>query len=142
MNRSLNLEGITYFAMRIVLAFLYWSHGVNGLFSVFGGRPAAPFTLLWAAALIETICGTLIGLGLLTSIAAFIASGEMAVGYFMAHFPRAHVPIKNGGELAVALCFAFLYMATHGSGPISIDRLRAKKERGNANSAARNQVES
>ena len=32
--------------------------------------------------------GVLIALGLLTTIAAFVASGTMAVAYFMAHAPR------------------------------------------------------
>ncbi|HVZ20189.1 MAG TPA: DoxX family protein [Vicinamibacterales bacterium] len=122
-----SFDGITYSAMRIVLAFLYWSHGVNWLFGVFGGKPAAAFTLVWSAGVIETFCGTLMLLGLWTSPAAFVASGEMAVAYFMVHFPRAHVPIRNGGEITVALCFVFLFLATHGSGAISVDRLRGKK---------------
>ena len=37
---------------------------------------------LWWAGLIEVVLGVLITIGLLTRIAAFIASGEMAVAYF------------------------------------------------------------
>ncbi len=120
-------DGPAYAAMRIVLAFLYWSHGVRWLFGMFGGRPAPMFTLIWFAGVIETVAGTLMGLGLWTSCAAFVASGEMAVAYFRAHFPRGVMPIQNGGEIAVALCFVFLYIAAHGSGAFSIDRLRGKK---------------
>ena len=78
-------------------------------------------SLLGVAGLLETILGALIVVGLMTSWAAFIASGEMAVAYFMAQAPRAPWPIQNGGELAVALCFAFLYIAAHGGGRFSAD---------------------
>lgn len=59
-------------------------------------------------------------LGLFASWAAFLASGEMAVAYFMAHFPKGFWPIENGGELAVLYCFAFLYIAARGAGPWSV----------------------
>jgi putative oxidoreductase len=46
----------------------------------------------------------------------------MAVAYFMAHASRGFFPIVNGGELAVAYCFAFLYIATRGVGSWGIDK--------------------
>jgi len=117
--------GIAYALVRIVFAFLYLSHGLKWLFGAFGGRPVPLNAMLTTAGVIETVCGTLILIGLLTSWAAFIASGEMAVAYFYAHVPRGSIwPIENGGEITVALCFGFLYIATRGSGPISIDGLR------------------
>jgi putative oxidoreductase len=115
----------TYAALRIVVAFLYLSHGLRWLFGTFGGRPASMFSLTWTAGVIETLCGTLVGIGLWTPWAAFIASGEMAVAYFMVHYPRARFPIQNGGEITVAICFVFLYIATHGAGRISLDAVRA-----------------
>ena len=45
------------------------------------------------------------------------------VAYFKVHFPRGFWPILNGGELAVLYSFLFLYIATHGSGKWSLDRL-------------------
>jgi putative oxidoreductase len=64
-------------------------------------------------------------IGLFASVGAFIASGEMAVAYFMAHFKsQAPLPIQNGGELAVLYCFIFLYIAAKGSGLWSVDSLR------------------
>ena len=120
--------GTAYALMRIVFAFLYLSHGLKWLFGAFGGRPVPLNTMLTSAGVIETICGTLILVGLLTSWAAFIASGEMAAAYFIAHVPRGSIwPIENGGEITVALCFGMLYIATRGSGPISIDALRGSK---------------
>ena len=122
--------GIAYSAMRIVFAFLYLSHGLSWLFDPFGVRPPVPLTpLLMTAGVIETIGGTLMLIGLLTPWFAFIASGEMAVAYFIAHLPRGGIwPIVNGSEITVALCFGFLYIATHGSGPISVDRLLGRKD--------------
>jgi putative oxidoreductase len=118
------LSGAAYAAMRIVLAFLYLSHGLQSLFGAFAGHRAPIFSLIWAAGVIETTCGALIAVGLFTWLAAFVASGEMAVAYFIAHSPRGPLPIRNGGEITVALCFAFLYIATQGSGPLSIDGFR------------------
>lgn len=122
-------SGVTYAAMRIVLGFLYLSHGLAWLFGTFGREPAEPGSLFFVAGVIETVCGTLIMSGLLTQLAAFIACGEMAVAYSMAHAPQARWPIQNGGEITVALCFGFLYIATHGSGIFSFDWLvRGKDE--------------
>ena len=122
--------GIAYSAMRVIFAFLYLSHGLKWLFGAFGGRPVPLTPLLMTAGVIETIGGSLMLIGLLTSWAAFIASGEMAVAYFIAHIPRGSiVPIENGGEITVALCFGFLYIATYGSGPISIEGLIGSKTR-------------
>jgi putative oxidoreductase len=69
----------------------------------------------------DLVCGLLIAVGFLTGYAAFIASGEMAIAYFMAHFPTHPLPILNDGEPAVLYCFLFLYMASQGSGPWSVD---------------------
>ena len=78
--------------------------------------------LMLAAAIIEFGGGILILLGLLTRFAAFIASGEMAVAYFMVHQPRGILPIQNGGEAAVLYCFAFLYIACHGAGKFAAEK--------------------
>jgi putative oxidoreductase len=89
------------------------------------------FSLLWYAGMIELVGGTLLVLGLLTRPAAFIVAGELAVIYFYAHFPRGFFPALNGGSLAIAYCFAFLYVFFAGPGPWSLDSLifgRARNE--------------
>ena len=80
------------------------------------------------AGAIELIGGLLILIGLFAGIAAFIASGMLAVAYFMVHAPQGFFPILNGGELAVIYCFVLLYIASRGSGLLSIDSVlnRAK----------------
>jgi putative oxidoreductase len=77
------------------------------------------------AGIIETIFGLLLLFGLLSRLAAFILSGEMAVAYFYFHIPHGGIlPILNMGEPAVLYCFAFLYLAAAGPGPWSIDANR------------------
>ena len=78
--------------------------------------------MLGVAGTIEVFGGLLIALGLFGSHVAFLASGLMAAAYFMGHAPRGLWPILNGGELAALYCFFFLYVATRGSGPWSLDR--------------------
>jgi putative oxidoreductase len=120
-----------YAVLRVVVGFLFACHGAQKLLGLFGGLgPAggtAPlFSLMGLAGLIEFFGGLLIMLGLLTGTVAFIASGQMASAYFMAHHPRGFWPILNQGEPAALFCFIFLYMASRGSGIWSIDSLRSK----------------
>ena len=120
----------TYAAMRIVLAFLFACHGAQKYFGVLGGTVQIHTVKGAIAGTIELIGGTLIGLGLFTRIAAFIASGEMAVAFFWVHMKRGFWPIINKGELPVALCFAFLYIASKGAGRYSLDHLLRSKSSG------------
>jgi putative oxidoreductase len=119
-----------YALLRIVAGLLFACHGAQKLFGLFGGVGGTPggtvplLSLMGLAGVIELVAGLLIALGLLTSFAAFIASGQMAFAYFMQHFPRGFWPIQNDGELAVLYCFLFLYMAAHGDGVWSIGRRR------------------
>jgi putative oxidoreductase len=65
--------------------------------------------------------------GLWAGIAAFVASGEMAFAYFIGHAPQGGWPIQNNGQLSVLFCFIFLYVATRGSGVLSIDSLMVSR---------------
>lgn len=111
-----------YAVLRIVAGFLFACHGVQKLFGGLGGDKVPPgASLPFLAGIIELVGGLLILLGFFTAIAAFVASGEMAVAYFMVHQPQGTLPIQNQGELAVLYCFVFLYMAARGSGIWSLD---------------------
>ena len=119
-----------YALLRIVAGFTFMMHGTQKLFGWPGGKPVVQIgSLPGMAGIIEVICGLLLIVGLFTSIAAFIASGEMAVAYFLAHASRAPWPIQNQGELAVLYCFLFLYIDSHGSGVWSLDGIRRPKRR-------------
>ena len=112
-----------YPATRFVIGCLFACHGAQKLFGVLGGPREVHDPQGLLAGVIEFFGGSLIALGLFAGIAAFIASGEMAVAYFQAHAPRGFWPIRNGGERAVFYCFFFLYVATQGSGRFSLERL-------------------
>ncbi len=124
------IPGVTLSLLRIAAAVLYLSHGGQKLFGWFGGLPGMPPghlpPLLLAAGIIETVGGVLLLVGLFTRPVAFVTSGEMAVGYFIAHFPHGFWPILNKGEMAVILCFTFLCLWGNGPGPISLDALLAR----------------
>lgn len=118
------IEGPAYALLRIVAGLLFIFHGLQKILGTHGGKVVPMLSQAWFAGMIELAGGALIMIGLFTSVAAFIASGEMAAAYFMAHAPRAFWPIQNAGELAALYCFVFLYIAARGSGIWSIDWLR------------------
>jgi len=111
-----------YSLMRMVFGFLFIFHGLQKMFGMFGGRTADLISLRGLAGVIEIVAGVLIMIGWHARPAAFIASGQMAFAYFMSHQPDGLWPIQNRGELAVLYCFAFLYIAARGAGPLSLDR--------------------
>jgi putative oxidoreductase len=121
------LAPYAYAMLRIVAALLFICHGGQKLFGWFGAGPVPLASLFGVAGIIEIVLGLLILIGLLTSYAAFIASGEMAVAYFIGHFPKSFWPLENAGEPAVLFCFIFLYMATQGSGVWSVAAARSRR---------------
>jgi putative oxidoreductase len=121
MNRILGRHADKVYAIfRIVAGFLFMCHGLQKIFGLMGGQKADISTLGGFAGVIELVCGFLIMIGFLTSWAAFLASGTMAVAYFMAHQPQGTWPIENHGELAALYAFVFLYIAARGAGPLSV----------------------
>lgn len=119
-SSSTGMASAAYSAMRFVIGFLFLCHGLQKLFGVLGGHQASLTTRLGAAGIIETGAGILIMLGVVTTVAALVASAEMVAAYYLQHAPRGGLPIQNGGELAVAFCFVFLYVATQGDGRWSL----------------------
>lgn len=117
-----------YALMRIVAGLLFACHGAQKLFGVLGGQKQE-VPLMIAGGVIEIVGGTLIAVGFFTGFAAFICSGMMAVAYFKSHAPGGFWPIMNRGELAALYCFVFLFIASRGSGILSIDALIGKSKR-------------
>lgn len=112
--------------LRIVTALIFLAHGTMKFF----GLPAPPSelaamlvpgTLMWWSGMLEVVFGPLLLLGLFTRPVAFIASGEMAIGYFMVHAPYGFWPAINDGDAAILYTFVFLMLAAAGPGAWSID---------------------
>lgn len=118
-----------YGLMRIITGFLFACHGAQKLFGVLGASSELHDPEGLAAGIIEFRGGILICVGFFTGVAAFVASGEMAVAYFKAHAPRGFWPVLNRGELAALYAFVFLYISARGSGIWSLDALRIKLAR-------------
>lgn len=118
-------EPYFYSILRIVTGFMFTLHGAQKLFGFPpSGKPAMPLdAFMTFGGVLELVLGLMVMLGLFAGFAAFIASGEMAVAYFMFHQPGGALPIQNGGELAVLYCFVFLYISARGSGVLSLDSL-------------------
>src|SRR5262245_12521461 len=132
MTMGSRLSDVTLSLLRIVAGFLFFCHGAQTLLGWFAEpgqeRMALAFPQLpWFAGVIELVGGALILIGLLTRIAAFLASGEMAFAYFMVHAPNGPVPLLNHGELAALYAFLFLFFAANGGGSISFDGLLRKR---------------
>jgi putative oxidoreductase len=114
--------------LRIVAALIFIEHGTQKFFGFpTGGPPSLP-TLYFIQALIELVGGILLLLGAYTRIVAFVMSGDMAVAYFMSHYPKSFFPAVNGGDAAILYCFVFLYFFFAGSGAWSIDRSVLRQE--------------
>ena len=110
--------------VRIVVALLFFEHGLSKLFG-FPPTSSNPefLTLGWFSGAIEFAGGVLLAVGLFSRFAAFIMSGEMAFAYFLSHAPQSFFPIVNRGDGAILYCFIFLYLVFAGPGPWSIDAL-------------------
>jgi putative oxidoreductase len=117
---------------RFITGLLLLQFGIAKIFK-FPALPyfASPPPLIMTAGAIELVLGALLMIGLFTRISAFILAGEMAFAYFLGHMFKnpaepVFLPLINGGTAAILFCFACLYLATSGGGPISVDGMRQK----------------
>ena len=136
MNSLNRFADQVYCIVRLIVGLTYACHGGQKIFGFPGGGHGVD-GLAFIAGIIELVCGFLIAFGLFTRIAAFFASGEMAVAYFMFYvgvlstLEAKFFPIMNGGELALLYCWVFFFIIFYGPGRWSIDA-RWRKDRGSA----------
>lgn len=111
--------------LRIVSGLIFLEHGTQKFLGFPAGERAWSGLALDGpgafAGIIELAAGALITVGLFTRPAAFLASGTMAVAYWLAHAPQNIFPISNGGDAAILYCFIFLYLVFAGPGAWSVD---------------------
>jgi len=112
--------------LRIVAAILFMEHGAQKLLGFPPTERPMPelLTLMWFAGVLELVGGFFILIGLFTRPVAFLLSGQMAVGYWMAHAPSSPYPAVNGGDAAILFCFLFLYLVFAGPGPWAADAMK------------------
>lgn len=135
MNSLNRFADPVYSIMRLIVGLMFACHGAQKLLGWFAppGHAAEPLgTLMSVGGWIELLCGLLIAIGLLTRIAAFVGSGEMAVAFFMMHAKVSLVPIVNHGELAVLYCWTLLFIFFYGAGRFSIDAMMSRGSTGAA----------
>jgi putative oxidoreductase len=128
---ALRAEPLVYAALRIVTGALFAFHGAQKILGWYSTFMPPAGSQLWVGGILELVAGVLLVLGLCTRIAAFIASGQMAVAYTQFHWKLAFaggawLPAVNKGELALVYCFLLLFIAAHGSGIFSIDARRRR----------------
>jgi putative oxidoreductase len=128
-NKLTSFSPIVLSVFRIVFALLLLCHATSHLFGFPVARQQAAVGSwpIWWGGLIEVVAGVLILAGLITRLAAFIASGVMAYAYFMQHQPKSFWPIINDGEPAVLLCFGFFLLVFTGGGAWALDAMRSKR---------------
>jgi putative oxidoreductase len=116
--------------LRIVSGAVFITFGTMKLFNVPPMPPGQPplelLSMTGIAGILEVFGGTAFTLGLFTRPVAFVLSGEMAVAYFIGHFPQGFWPSQNFGTPAILYCFLFLYFVFSGAGVWSIDALIAR----------------
>ena len=115
-----------YALMRIVAGFMLMFHGAQKILGVLSEFQPPVWSQLWFGGLIELVGGLAVMLGFQTRVAAFLCSGMMAVAYFQFHWkfqigPNIF-PALNKGELAVLLCFVFLFIACRGGVKWCLDK--------------------
>jgi putative oxidoreductase len=118
-------------ALRVMTALLYMQHGLQKMIHFpnaghFPG-PFDLFSLPGVAGVLEVFGGLAVALGLFTRPVAFVLCGEMAVAYWMVHFPSGlntpygFMPVVNNGDGAVLFCFIYLFLWRAGPGAWSLD---------------------
>jgi putative oxidoreductase len=107
---------------RIVVGFMFATHGAAALFGVLGTDRIEAFVWPgWWASAIQAVGGVFVLVGFGTRYAALLCSGSMAYAYFTVHQSGALLPVQNGGEKAALFSFAFLLIAFLGSGAWALE---------------------
>ena len=119
---------------RFIMGLLLFQYGVAKIFKFPAlAYFANPPPLIMTAGALELVLGGLLIIGLFTRITAFILSGEMAFAYFLGHMLKTGepvlLPLNNGGTAAILFCFACLYLAMAGPGPLSVDAALGNRSR-------------
>lgn len=125
------------FPLRLALGVIFFAHGAQKIFGVWGGKgltawtaAAAPYNLqpawawLSAAAFAEFIGGMMVMLGFLTRIGAFMIACVMCVALAAVHWKNGFFLTQGGFEYTLALLAMALTLIIAGGGNGSVDYTR------------------
>lgn len=135
MNQAFEkLSPVVFLLARVVIGYMFLLHGTAKFFefpmSMTGGNGSVPlFSMFGVGGILEIGGGLLLILGLFTRQISFLLAGQMAYAYFFIHMTAetAFIPLKNGGEVAIMYCMAFLLFMVKGAGSLSLDAKREAK---------------
>lgn len=115
-----------YALLRVVAGLLYAFHGLQIVFGFLSEVRPPVGSQVWIGGVLELVTGLAVAAGILTTWAAFVASGTMAVAYVQFHwklqFDAHFFPAINQGETALLNAVVFLFIACRGAGRWSLER--------------------
>lgn len=132
----LTVIDVALLAVRLMLAVVFIVHGGQKLFSWMGGAgvkgtaegvgrsgvaPGHRWVLAWMATLSEFGGGVLVGLGLLTPLAASLIISVMLVAIMTVHFKNGWLNQNRGFEFNLTLITLALVLVLLGAGDLSLD---------------------
>ena len=117
-NKLSEYKEKAYCILKVVAGLMFAFHGIQKLFGILSNFQPPIGSQLWIGGLIELVTGICIIFCVQTRIAAFLASGTMAVAYIQFHWKfqlgAQLIPVINKGELALLYSVLFLYIACNG----------------------------
>lgn len=125
------LHPLALLVMRAALGSIMLVHGSHKVFgglhhtAQMMGHFGIPSWLGYVVAFVEFVGGILLLAGLLTRLAAFALSVEMAVAIWKVHWHNGMLgaPDRPGYEFPLALAALSCALIFHGAGPISLDHV-------------------
>lgn len=125
--------------IRVPFGVIFLAHGIQkfmGLGAAAAGMEAMGFApgMFWAVlgALVETLCGAGLLLGLFTRLCALVVGGMQLVAMLVVHLPKGFFmggPKGDGIEFNLALLGGLVALVILGSGAVGIDAALRQKNR-------------
>ncbi len=115
-------EQLLFTVGRIFIGFLFFQHGLQLLFGLFGGTAQPLLSLLGIAGVFEFFGGFLFAVGFFVRPVSFVLAIEMLVAYLMVHAPQGLIPVQNGGELSLLYFAIFLIFIAKGGGLWTVEQ--------------------
>ena len=109
---------------RVVFGFLVLRHGMEQVLAYPEASAAPRMSFEGILELVAFPAGLLIMLGLFTRPVSFVLAILYFVLFFVGPLQRGPYTHRNGGDPVLLNCFFFLYLASAGGGPWSLDAMR------------------